>query len=42
LSLEESTLRSTGIDHLRFNDLNRSILKVVVDDELSDEVVLEA
>lgn len=42
MSLKESTLRSTGIDHLRFDDLNRSVLKVVVNDELSDAVVLEA
>lgn len=42
LSLKEGTLRSASVDDLRFNNLNGPILKVVVNDELSDAVVLEA
>jgi hypothetical protein len=42
LSLKESTLRSAGVDDLRLDDLNRSVLEVVVNHELSDAVVLKA
>lgn len=42
LSLKEGTLRSASIDDLRLDDLNRSVLKIVENDELSDAVVLKA